>query len=194
MATPTAAVHDAASPQRMPMPDESPPPTKQTWADWAEANGLPYAPLVTRGALLARLARMGLDVSEPALRAWERDGLLPQPIKQWHDGATRATYPKWAFNSLLLFRILKNEGYPLQDVARRVRASFWLHRVPDRFGLHERLAGVAQDIERAKGLAPGTLTNAELRFRAPSGYDQELFVFSLAPDDDDEDVTPPGSC
>ncbi len=158
--------------------------SKESWRDWASANDLPYEPAVTRGELLARLARMGLDVSEPALRAWERDGLLPQPLKRWHEGATRAIYPMWAFNSLLLFRILKREGHPLQDVAQRVRASFHLHRVPDRFGLADQLAHVAREIEQAKGLPAGTLTNAELRFRAPNGYDSELFVFVLAPDDD----------
>jgi len=164
-----------------------PPRARESWADWAEANERPYSPVLTRAELLGRLARMGFDVSAPALRAWERDGLLPQPTKQWHEGATRAVYPGQAVASILLFLGLKREGYRLRQIGERVRASLHPHRVPDRFGLHGPLARVARGIERAEGLTEGTWAFASVRFVAPNGHDQEELHFVLVPDDAAQD-------
>src|SRR5215210_5828485 len=67
---------------------------RETWRDWLPP-GHPEPSLITRGELLATLARRGLVVTERKLRAWEADGALPAPLWRRLDRAPCPLYPAW---------------------------------------------------------------------------------------------------
>ena len=67
---------------------------RETWLAWLPP-GHPEPPLITRGELLAALARRGRVVTERPLRAWEAAGALPAPLWRRLDRAPRPLYPAW---------------------------------------------------------------------------------------------------
>ena len=67
---------------------------RETWLAWLPP-GHPEPPLITRGELLAALARRGRVVTERKQRAWEAAGALPAPIRRRLDRAPRPLYPTW---------------------------------------------------------------------------------------------------
>ena len=69
-------------------------PARETWRDWLPPDA-PEPELLTREQLVARLREAGIDADVSDLRYWEYHGILPRPVRQRHDGATRAVYPDW---------------------------------------------------------------------------------------------------
>ncbi len=94
---------------------------RETWRDWLPPGAPEAAPLLTRGDLLLRLQDEGIAATERDLRYWEREEILPRPIKQWHEGAVRALYPPWVTNLIRELRRLQAEGLSLAEIAPRLR-------------------------------------------------------------------------
>ncbi len=124
----------------------------QTWRDLLpeEARDIPAADLFTRAQLSEALARVNIKVSPEDLRYWEREGILPRGVRQWHDGASRSVYPGWYANLIFHLRKLQQRGYTLEQIRRRIEA-------------HARLltatASDSIDVELQKMLADATSTN-----------------------------------
>ncbi len=96
---------------------------RETWRDWAP--GAPEPPtneLLTRAELLEMLRRRRVKATEADLRYWEYAGVLPRPVRQWHNGAVRAVYPPWFFGLVRQLRQLQRQGYPLDAIGPQVRA------------------------------------------------------------------------
>lgn len=97
---------------------------RKTWRDWLP----PDAPeprvetLLTRDQLLARVSRLRPAIAETTLRSWERAGVLPHPIRRWHEGAVRAVYPPWYLDLVRQIRRLQRDGYPLAAIAAELEA------------------------------------------------------------------------
>ena len=96
-------------------------PKPSTWRDWMPAGAPEPEELLTRDELLARLKAWRVDATEADLRFWEYSGVLPRPIRRWHNGAVRALYPDW-FPHLVreLRRLQRREGLTLGEIATRL--------------------------------------------------------------------------
>jgi len=90
---------------------------RKTWLD-LQPPGAPEPSLLTRAQLLERVGR---DADESDLRYWESIGVLPKPIRRWHNGATRALYPASYIVGIWNIRRLQANGLPLEQI----RGSVW---------------------------------------------------------------------
>ncbi len=97
---------------------------RETWRDWLPAGVAepPVDDLLTREQVIAVLGRRRVKVTETALRSWEREGVLPHPVRQWHGTAVRALYPPWYPDLVRRIRRLQRDGYPLAAIARELRS------------------------------------------------------------------------
>ncbi len=98
-------------------------PKRETWQDWLPPGVPAFTPdeLMPRAEFLTELRNRGIDASESDLRYWEYVGALPRPIRRWHEGATRALYPRVAFDAVSTLRRLQRDGLPLEDIGARLR-------------------------------------------------------------------------
>ncbi|MDP9470571.1 MAG: hypothetical protein M3Q71_07875 [Chloroflexota bacterium] len=92
----------------------------ETWLDWLPA-GAPEPELLSRDEVLARLQERGVDVSSSDLRYWEYAGVLPRPIRRWHQGATRAVYPGFAVPLIADIRRRQRSRVPLDQIGPQIR-------------------------------------------------------------------------
>lgn len=94
---------------------------RQTWRDWLPDTD--PADEVTIEELVESLPMMwGTKVTADMIRYWQKADVLPVPVKRWHNGATRAMYPREPALELihdLLY--LQQAGYTLNDIAGRLR-------------------------------------------------------------------------
>lgn len=97
-------------------------PKRETWRDWLPEVAPDPDELLTRDELIGRLRSWRVDATEADLRYWEYAGVLPRPVRRWHDGAVRALYPDW-FPHLVreLRRLQRREGLTLEEIAPRLR-------------------------------------------------------------------------
>ena len=78
-------------------------------------------PLLTRDQVVQRLHESGVDVDLGDLRYWEQKGSLPHPIRQRHEGATRAVYPEWYVHLVKLLRQLQAHKRSLNEIGAILR-------------------------------------------------------------------------
>ena len=97
--------------------------TRETWLAWLPP-GHPEPPLITRGELLATLARRGLVVTERQLRAWETAGALPAPLWRRLDRAPRPLYPVWYAEVVEALPRSRTSRGSLAQLRPRLRARF----------------------------------------------------------------------
>ncbi len=105
-------------------------PVKETWLDWIQQvePNLDEASLeyITVDGLIEEV-KQHVDsedqyVDAVTIRYWQREGLLPYPIKRWQDGARRSLYPNPAATVLIVhLRRLQKDGYTLDQIAQRLR-------------------------------------------------------------------------
>ncbi len=94
---------------------------RETWRDWLPPGAEVPTELLTRDELLERLRHWRVDATEADLRYWEYEGILPRPVRQRHEGATRAVYPSWFPLLVRQLRRLQREGFNLGEIAVRLR-------------------------------------------------------------------------
>ncbi len=133
------------------MPTEAPTkPPKATWRDWLIADRVPPAEiermeeegLLTREELLAavndpaewELIEEGLvkPVTLRDLQYWESLGVVPRPIRRWHEGGSRVLYPRWFVYVVRPVRYHQSQGITLDEIAVMIRALVRFH-----FSQHE---------------------------------------------------------
>jgi len=125
----------------------------ETWRDWLPAGGPEPDRLYTRDQVLDLARGMRAEVSTSDIRYWEQVGVLPRPVRRWHEGAVRAVYPLLiAYLIKELRRLQRYEGLSLAEARPRLRtyARMWLtydaayaqrDRVPEDLSLGPNLAG-----------------------------------------------------
>lgn len=89
---------------------------QETWLDWMPVSELTGArkesdELFTRDEILQELEKRGIVINPETFRSWERYGLLPRAVRQWHQGAVRAVYPSWIVGAATLIRSLLDKGW-----------------------------------------------------------------------------------
>jgi DNA-binding transcriptional MerR regulator len=91
--------------------------SQETWLDW-----LPNAELqLTREELLEELNRRGTEVTEPQLVYWERQHVIPRPIRKHRDGVPRALYPTAAIEIIEQLRGMQDAGHSLRTIGSAMR-------------------------------------------------------------------------
>jgi hypothetical protein len=102
--------------------NQSTTPPKETWRDWLPPGAPEPERVLTRAEVLEHLARWRVDATENDLRYWEYVGVLPRPVRRWHNGAVRATYPDWFPHLVRRVRAWQRLGASLDLIRPRVRA------------------------------------------------------------------------
>lgn len=151
---------------------------QQTWLDWIP-EGWP-APsdeeLIGREELLDRVKReFGIEIHPDTLRGMERQGLLPRPVRKWHEGATRALYAPWVVDLVGRAYLRRGQGNT-ESAIEEVRAAVpqaiarygqevWEGKtIP--FAFLDTLTEFAEVQERRLGV---TIPQVEIRFLDPNG-------------------------
>ncbi len=111
-----------------------PPETWEEWMrDWPPGKPPRYLErLLTRDELIDTLTnadkaedltpqggRVGMTVNE--LRYLESIGVLPRPVRRWHNGAVRAVYPGWVTFLVMWLRVLQGHGLSLKEIGPWLR-------------------------------------------------------------------------
>lgn len=99
---------------------------RSTWRDCLPPDAPVPAELFTREQLLTQLKRWRVEATEADLRYWEYEGVLPRPVRQWHEGAVRALYPAWFVPLVQHLRALQRRGLTLDEIAARMPAQIYL--------------------------------------------------------------------
>lgn len=136
---------------------------RETWADWIRAvnprfdeddeEAVHLQPLDDLLAELNDLLPHEEDkVDAVTIRYWQREGILPYPIKRWHNGATRSLYPfPAAFQLILHIRGLQKEGYTLQQIVPRLRGHLAALYDPGPMGLRPAIDDAVREREKITG-------------------------------------------
>jgi hypothetical protein len=96
--------------------------TLGSWRDWLpEGMTVERDELITRTELAAALMQNAVLVEPNDLRFWERVGVLPRAIKQWHDTSVQAVYPIWFVELVVGVRMLQWNGWTLAQIGRFYR-------------------------------------------------------------------------
>ncbi len=97
---------------------------EETWLDWMPPGmtAPPPEELLTRAELLAEVRDAGLDITPRTFRSWEALGILPRPVRRWHRGAVRATYPRWLLHLVAVAHARRRDHWPAPKIAADVRA------------------------------------------------------------------------
>jgi len=161
--------------------------SKASWRDWLP-EGAPEPPddqLITRAELLERLRGVfRTNLSERTLQLWEAAGILPGPVRRWHDGATRALYPMWIVYLAAIAEIDRPGGLSAAALAEKTRGRLQeaVHyydsqtwdvmqgRLPDA------LAEVADHYEDAMHKRPAS---AEVRIRREDGESLHVYYIDI---------------
>jgi hypothetical protein len=108
----------------------TPPKTKPrdhrlTWRDWIPAEPGWFGPtdeeLITRDELLDRVQELGVKIHPRTLQILENQGLVPRPIRQWHEGAVRALYAPWVVDLAMRAYDRRQGRWPLEKARADVR-------------------------------------------------------------------------
>ena len=97
--------------------------THETWRDWVPP-GWPQPhddDLITRDEVLRRAKGLGADINPRTFQSWEAIGILPRPVRRWHDGAVRALYPPWMVDLTVLAHHKRRGGWPPTTIAADLR-------------------------------------------------------------------------
>lgn len=92
--------------------------SRETWKDWFDdADQVEH---VTLDELFQEFPLDGVTADK--VRYWQKADVIPQAVKMWHQGATRALYPAtYAFMVLAELQILQKRGYTLAQIRDRLR-------------------------------------------------------------------------
>lgn len=180
-------------------------PPKETWLDRMRAWKPDGAPdpdpegFLTREELLEEVNRNGNAVNPRTLAFWEREGVLPRPVRRWVGGRPHALYPELAIPAINHVRELQGQGLNLRAISRFVEswiAIEYVHLFPDpekQRQARERWLPSPEDVEppitalarRHERVRPGPpIVKAELRFTDASGVEFVVHSFSVEPPPD----------
>lgn len=157
---------------------------RDTWTDWfPDANEKEQ---VTLDELITQWVEPrlgdGEEVSPDTVRYWQRVGVLPQPVKRWHEGATRALYPApYAFLAIFAVLDLQDMGFTLQQIGGRLRRRFksWSIRSDDPREWRETALRMASEYTEITGTP---LTHVQIRFIIDE-VEEDIFSYPVSSKD-----------
>jgi len=94
----------------------------ETWQVWYPPHWQEVYDLLTRDEMLARANASGYPATIPNLKFWLRTGLLPKPVRRWHAGRIRPTFPCWYPELIGRLRLLQSQGLTTKELKPRLRA------------------------------------------------------------------------
>jgi len=169
---------------------------KATWREWIpEGIPEPYDDeLISRDTLLNQLREYNVGISPRTLQRWEGLGLIPGPVRKWHDGATRALYAPWVVNVVIVVNAAKVRGDTNDHIIENVH--LWVEndlqgrwsgrKGVDRRGIWqtevmgERIPGALVELaDTYEGIFGDRVAFAELRLRGPSGRTLITYRFKI---------------
>jgi len=117
-------------------------PNQATWRDWLPPGSPDPKVLLTREQIIETLRDFNSDGESKAkrtpysaklvaslsvtvneMRYLEAQGVLPRPVRQWHEGAVRAVYPSWVALLVGWVRIFQLRGFGLSEIRPWIRAN-----------------------------------------------------------------------
>ncbi len=134
---------------------------RSTWRDLLAPDAPLPTELLTREQVLAQLKAWRVDATEADLRYWEYEGVLPRPVRQWHEGAVRALYPAWFVPLVRQLRALQHRGLSLDEIAARMPAQIYLLATYDQnipAVVRREAERLAQTLERDAGIRVDQVT------------------------------------
>ncbi len=161
--------------------------TRETWVDWMPP-GSPMPELLSHDELLKALHDRGVDVSPVALEHWRKSGVLPRPVRRWHDGATRPVYPIWLVGAITHLRQLQEAGKSLEEITPIMR-SWAASTVSWRDPLAEPIAAVRAAVLDLARIAGPNAASATITLHTQDGTETFRHTVTISPDDDDEDAS-----
>lgn len=96
-------------------------PKRETWLDWLPSDAPDPLELITRQELARRVSDRGFDVTNEKIGYWEKQGVLPLPVRRWHEGATRALYPSWMEDVVIRAIGLRERGESTSGIRQSTR-------------------------------------------------------------------------
>lgn len=157
-------------------------PDRETWDDWLPPNTPSADRLLTRDKLVAELHKFGVKADANDFRFWESVGVLPRPIRRWHDGATRTLYPKTAMTVVMELRELQERGYTLKQIAPRLRLFVRSAWAADPHNIADAVNDLARRHEELTGRK---IWRVDVQFTDEDNR-EERFVYFTQPTDSEE--------
>lgn len=100
-------------------------PKRETWRDWLPPGVPEPEQRFTREEVVEWLAKRHVagmrPISAGDIAYWERIGVLPSGVRQWHEGSARALYPHWYWLLARQVRALQHAGFSLDEIRPRIR-------------------------------------------------------------------------
>ena len=162
--------------------------TRESWIDWMPP-GSPIPELLSHDELLKALHDRGVDVSPVALEHWRKSGVLPRPVRRWHNGAVRPVYPAWLIGAITHLRQLQEAGKSLEEIAPIMR-SWAATPVPWKDPLAEPIAAVRAALLSLTHAADPDAASATVTLHARDGTETFRHTVTISPDDDDDETDP----
>jgi len=138
---------------------------RESWTDW-----FPDAePRLTFHELDDRIRSMGLDpVAPSAMRFWQKQGLVPYPVRRRHGNAQYALYPFVALAVVERIRNLQRAGLSLVQIRPLIRGMVATWNESDPLGIRDALMEAA--VKQAE-LGGVTINHVTLTFTDATGID-----------------------
>ncbi len=176
------------------------PPTetkRETWADWIREIDPDYdeAPeeYITIDELIqdvnGLLEFKHVEIKPSTIRYWQSQGILPYPVKRWHDGAVRALYPsRAAYWAILHLRSLQMNGMSIEEIKPRAKEML-LQRIALSYDPSPYALGPAiQDaIRKRDDLTSDPVTHVDVTFFSEKGGKQ---TYTFYPPEDSSELAP----
>ncbi len=141
---------------------------RETWWNWFPNERIEDG--ITLDEFLDELAGAGIpQVTADRLASWQKVGVIPFPIRRWHNGATRALFPRRAISVIAELVLLQGAGYSLQEIGPRLRGAASLTYYPDHHELRDKLTDLA---DRHGDVTGRRMASVEIRFTDVNGREE----------------------
>ena len=155
------------------MPDDT---VRETWIDWVPSGWLGPADeeLITRDELLSRVKALGVEIHPRTLQILENQGLVPRPVRRWHNGAVRALYAPWVADLALRAYARRRGRWPLDkaraDVRDYVKGAIYINKMDtDQLVSRDFLAHLRELASRHAERTGTPIHSSEIRFLDADG-------------------------
>lgn len=126
VAEPTVYLRDVGGPEWDMTNNTRPHP--ETWRDppWSRPDSPEPEQLLTREQLVAQLQQESAqEIPDRTLRNWHGAGIVPRPIRRWHEGRPASLYAPWVVDLIIFASALRAAGLPLDTIRETIRNVDW---------------------------------------------------------------------
>jgi DNA-binding transcriptional MerR regulator len=138
---------------------------RQTWTDWFPDS----EPRLTFHELDDHIRSMGLDpVAPSAMRFWQKQGLVPYPVRRRRGNTQYALYPSVALAVIERIRNLQRAGLSLEQIRPLIRGMVATWNESDPLRIRDALMEAAAKQAELGGVA---IAHVTLTFTDTTGVD-----------------------